>query len=57
MKKTNIELTYIQIKELRKALGLVIREIDCIEEEARYEIVGELYDQIVDIEEKLEEEE
>jgi hypothetical protein len=55
MKETKqIELTYLQAKELRRALGQAIRDIDCIEEEKRYEIIGELYDLILDIEDALE---
>lgn len=51
-----IKLTYEEIKELRKALGQQIREIDCVEEADRYEIIGELYDRLVNIEIQLEEE-
>lgn len=49
-----IKLTYKEIQELRKALGQQIREIDCIEEADRYEVIGELYDKLVDIEIQLE---
>jgi predicted transport protein len=49
-----IKLTYKEIQELRKALGQQIREIDCVEEADRYEVIGELYDKLVDIEIQLE---
>ena len=52
-----LKLTYEEIKEIRKALGQVIRDIDVLEESERYEIVGELYDRIVNVEIQLEEEE
>ena len=48
-------LNYEQAKELRRALGQAIRDIDCIKEEERYEIIGNLYDLVLDIEESLEE--
>ena len=52
-----LKLTYEEIKEIRKALGQVIRDIDVLEESERYEIVGELYDRIVNVEIQLEGEE
>lgn len=55
--KTNVELNYKQIKELRKALGQQVCAIDCVNEYERYEVIGDLYDLFLDLEEFLKPEE
>lgn len=52
-----LKVNYEQAKELRKAIALAIREIDCIEEEERFEILSGLYDDVAEVEEDLEESE
>lgn len=51
------KLNLKEIKEIRKALALATQNIDCIEEEARYEEISKLYDLFEQTEEELEEEE
>ena len=51
------KLNLKEIKEIRKALALATQNIDCIEEEERYEEISKLYDLFEQAEEELEEEE
>jgi len=51
------KLNLKEIKEIRKALALATQNIDCIEEEERYEEISKLYDLFEQTEEELEEEE
>ncbi len=50
------KLNLKEIKEIRKALALATQNIDCIEEEERYEEISKLYDLFEQVEEELEEE-
>ena len=51
------KLNLKEIKEIRKALALATQNIDCIEEEEKYEEISKLYDLFEQAEEELEEEE
>ena len=51
-----LNVNIVELRELRKALGQQIRTIDCVAEERRYQIIGELYDKIVDLENEYDEE-
>lgn len=56
MKNKNVELSYTQAKEIRKALSLAMEKMNCIEEEERFEVLSNLFDTMVSIEEEYEEE-
>lgn len=56
MKKINVELTELQVKEIRKALAMLGHELAETDED-RYLFVDSLYTKFEDLEESFEEEE
>ena len=56
MKKINVELTELQVKEIRKALAMLGHELVETDED-RYLFVDSLYTKFEDLEESFEEEE